>query len=65
MVKNSHAPLFPIELVEKDFRYAMQTVSQDKALMPVAAAIHQVYQDAIAQGYGSDNITGVMQLFAQ
>jgi hypothetical protein len=29
----------------------------------VAAAIAQVYEEAIAQGYGQDNITEVAKLF--
>lgn len=60
---DNHAPLFPIELVEKDFRYAVQTAQDLNAEMPLSAAAHDIYQNAIAQGYGSDNITGVVQLF--
>jgi 3-hydroxyisobutyrate dehydrogenase len=63
MVTGNHAPLFPIELVEKDFRYAIQTARSTDAAIPAATAIHHIYQDAIAHGYGNDNITGVMQLF--
>ncbi|NER84129.1 MAG: NAD(P)-dependent oxidoreductase, partial [Leptolyngbya sp. SIO1D8] len=63
MVANNHIPLFPIALVEKDFRYALQTAQAVKAATPTATAIHRIYQDAIAQGYGNDNITGVAQLF--
>ncbi|MEO0988280.1 MAG: NAD(P)-dependent oxidoreductase [Cyanobacteria bacterium J06639_14] len=64
MMANKHAPLFPIELVAKDFSYALQTATAFDALMPATTAICQVYQDAIAKGYGSDNITGVVQLFS-
>jgi 3-hydroxyisobutyrate dehydrogenase len=63
MVANNHAPLFPIELVEKDFRYVVQTAQATNTSIPAAAAIHRIYQDAIAQGRGSENITGVVQLF--
>lgn len=63
MVANKHAPMFPIELVEKDFRYALQTAQAVNASTPAAMAVHAVYQQAIAQGYGHDNITGVIQLF--
>ncbi|MGF1521379.1 MAG: NAD(P)-dependent oxidoreductase [Leptolyngbyaceae cyanobacterium] len=63
MVAGNHAPLFPIELVEKDFRYAIQAGAQGEGAMPAAAAICEIYQTAIAQGHGSDNITGVIQLF--
>lgn len=59
----NHAPLFPIQLVEKDFRYGMETAQTVQAQTPIAIATHSVYQEAIASGYGSDNITGVIQLF--
>ncbi len=63
MTINNHAPMFPINLVEKDFRYVIQTAQACDALTPVSTAIHNVYQDAVAKGYGSENITGVVQLF--
>jgi 3-hydroxyisobutyrate dehydrogenase len=63
MVANNHAPLFPIELVEKDFRYVMQTAQTENAAMPIATAIHHIYQEAIDKGFGNNNITGVVQLF--
>lgn len=63
IVANKHAPMFPIELVEKDFRYALETAQAVNASTPTAKAIHTIYQQAIAQGYGNDNITGVIQLF--
>jgi len=63
MVMNNHAPMFPIELVEKDFRYFIQTAQAFDASTPASTAIHDVYQDAVAKGYSSDNITGIVQLF--
>jgi 3-hydroxyisobutyrate dehydrogenase len=63
MVAQNHAPLFPIALVEKDFRYVTQTAQSVNAATPISTAIHQVYQAAIAQGYQGENITGVIQLF--
>ncbi len=63
MVMNNHAPMFPIELVEKDFRYVIQTAQAFDASIPASTAVHGIYQDAIAKGYGSDNITGIVQLF--
>ena len=60
---NNHAPLFPIELVAKDFYYAVQATAHGEAQMPVTTAIGGVYQEAIVRGYGSDNITGIVQLF--
>ncbi len=59
MVMHHHAPLFPIDLVEKDLRY----VTAIAAPTPMSDAAHALYERAIAQGYGPDNITGLVQLF--
>lgn len=63
MLAGDRPPMFPIKLVEKDFRYIAQTAQAVNASTPTSAAAHSVYLDAIANGYGSDNITGVAQLF--
>ena len=63
MLANNHAPMFPINLVEKDFRYIIQTAQAIGAVIPASTAAQVTYQNAIAQGYGNDNITGVVQLF--
>ncbi|KAM3098247.1 NAD(P)-dependent oxidoreductase [Phormidesmis sp. 146-12] len=63
MVSQNHVPLFPINLVEKDFRYVTQTAQSLEATIPTAAAVRDIYRTAIAQGHGSENITGVVQLF--
>jgi 3-hydroxyisobutyrate dehydrogenase len=63
MLTGNHAPLFPIELVDKDFRYAIAKAQSNGANLPISTALQAVYQQTIAQGYGSDNITGVIQLF--
>ena len=72
-----YAPLFPINLVEKDFRYAQQLLKSERTVepeqttesksqkMPITSAAHQLYQLALEKGYGSDNITGIAQLFSQ
>jgi 3-hydroxyisobutyrate dehydrogenase-like beta-hydroxyacid dehydrogenase len=65
MLTNNHAPLFPIDLVEKDFRYVIQTAQAVDASIPASSAIQNIYQQAIANGYGGDNITGVAQLFTE
>lgn len=63
-----YVPLFPIHLVEKDFRYACQlsaqTPKQMYEQMPITAYIQRLYQSAIEQGYALDNITGIAQLFS-
>jgi 3-hydroxyisobutyrate dehydrogenase len=63
IVANNHAPMFPISLVEKDFRYVDQMAQAANASMPTSVAAHQVYEEAIAQGYSQENLTGIIQLF--
>lgn len=62
MTARKFAPLFPIELVAKDLNYAIATAEQNTA-MPIVKATQQIYRQAIAQGYGADNITGIAQLY--
>lgn len=63
MLTGNHAPLFPIALVEKDFRYVIATAQAYGTNMPIASSLQQIYQKAIAHGFGTANITGVIQLF--
>ncbi|MGL5878466.1 MAG: NAD-binding protein, partial [Xenococcaceae cyanobacterium] len=63
MLTNNHAPMFPIDLVEKDFRYIIQTAQAVDAPTPASTAIQDIYRSAIASGYGNDNISGVIQNF--
>jgi 3-hydroxyisobutyrate dehydrogenase-like beta-hydroxyacid dehydrogenase len=62
MVANHHAAMFPIGLVEKDFRYVIQTAKAADAAIPVSTSTHHIYQGAIAEGYENQNITGIAQL---
>jgi 3-hydroxyisobutyrate dehydrogenase len=63
MAAGNYAPLFPIELVAKDFGYALATARALGATTPTLAAVQAVYADAEARGYGNLNIVGVKQLF--
>ncbi|MEO1621417.1 MAG: NAD(P)-dependent oxidoreductase, partial [Cyanobacteria bacterium J06632_3] len=63
IVADSHAPLFPIQLVEKDFRYAMKAGKKVQADMPVVDVARQRFEKAIAQGYGDENISAVARLY--
>ena len=55
------APLFPIELVEKDLNYALEISNADN--LPLINTTQRIYAKAIERGYGEDNITGVAQLY--
>ena len=63
MAAHQYAPLFPIELVEKDFGYALATARALGVATPTLAAVHAIYADANTRGYGNDNIVGVKQVF--
>ncbi|MEM1433922.1 MAG: NAD(P)-dependent oxidoreductase [Pseudomonadota bacterium] len=60
IVNGQHAPLFPVELVAKDMRYALG-VSADA--MPVGAACAEVFERAIQRGLGAANLTVVAELY--
>ncbi|NEQ45983.1 MAG: NAD(P)-dependent oxidoreductase [Leptolyngbya sp. SIOISBB] len=65
MVTNQQAPLFPTQLVEKDLRYALAAAQSVGTELPTTIATQQVFQQAIAQGYGAQNLTAVAQLYEQ
>lgn len=64
MVSSQFAPLFPIELVSKDMSYALKTAQANNVILPLVEATQKVYAEAIKQGYGDDNITGLIQLYS-
>lgn len=64
MVAQNYIPLFPIDLVEKDFRYAQEFAQSVKTNVPTIAAVRQVYQTAQQSGHGKDNIAGIAQLYS-
>ncbi len=64
MLAGNYAPLFPIDLVEKDFGYVAEAAAAAGAEMPTAEAVRRVYARAKTEGLGGDNIAGVAKLFA-
>jgi len=58
-----YAPMFPINLVEKDFGYVVAAAEAVGASVPTAAAVRSVYQKAREEGLGEQNINGVAQMF--
>ena len=57
----SFAPLFPIDLVEKDLGYALDLAQTGRA--PTVASTRAVFTAAQEAGYGNENITAVARLF--
>jgi 3-hydroxyisobutyrate dehydrogenase len=62
MLTGNFAPQFPVELIEKDFGYAVAAAGSPDAA-PTIAAARRVFQRAIDSGFGADNMTGVVRLF--
>ena len=56
-------PLFPIDLVAKDLRYAEATAAQADRDVPIASAARAVYERARREGHGGLNVTGVARLY--
>ena len=61
--QRSFQPMFPVELVEKDFRYLLETARDLSAGTPVGETVHDLFRRAAEKGYAGDNISGVAQLF--
>jgi 3-hydroxyisobutyrate dehydrogenase len=64
MLAGNFSPQFPVELIEKDFGYAVDAAGSPEDV-PTIAAARGVFQKAIANGFGSDNMTSVVQLFTK
>ncbi|MCB0834903.1 MAG: NAD(P)-dependent oxidoreductase [Bacteroidetes bacterium] len=63
MLKRAFAPMFTIDLTEKDFRYIVETADANNAPVPVSQSALGVFRKAIEEGYAEDNVTGVAQLY--
>lgn len=57
------APLFPIDLVEKDFGYVLAAAEAAGVECPTAAAVRDVYTRAQRDGWGDENIAAVAKVF--
>jgi 3-hydroxyisobutyrate dehydrogenase len=64
MLAKNFSPMFPVELVEKDFGYALDAASDAQSLMPLTQSTQAVLRNALAQGLGERNLTAVAQLYA-
>jgi 3-hydroxyisobutyrate dehydrogenase len=62
MLAASFAPLFPAELAAKDFDYVLAAGDPDR--LPLAVAARTVLDQAICHGFGTENLTGVVRLYA-
>ncbi|RFU49140.1 NAD(P)-dependent oxidoreductase [Paraburkholderia sp. DHOC27] len=62
MLSENFAPQFPVELIEKDFGYTVQTASSESSA-PTIAAARSVFRTAMERGYSQENMTAVVKLF--
>jgi 3-hydroxyisobutyrate dehydrogenase len=62
MLRDDFQPQFPVALIEKDFRYALQAVGGAEHA-PTLAAARGVFEAGIARGLGDENMTAVAKLF--
>jgi 3-hydroxyisobutyrate dehydrogenase len=63
MLKGNFSPLFPIELVAKDFAYVEKAAESVGVQMPLSKSAKGVFDKAVEASFGQDNITGVVQLY--
>ncbi len=62
MLRDAFAPLFPVELAEKDLGYAAVAVGEaDKG--PLTRAAREVFRNAKAAGFGPEHVTAVAKLY--
>lgn len=63
-INNKHYnPLFPINLVEKDFKYLSELIEEKSQNHSIIKLNHQIYTKAKKNGYGNDHISGIAQLY--
>jgi 3-hydroxyisobutyrate dehydrogenase len=63
MLAGNFAPMFPIELVEKDLDYVLQASRQVNSFMPLVQAVHHVLIEAAKNGLSESNITSLASLY--
>jgi 3-hydroxyisobutyrate dehydrogenase len=63
MLSTSDAPLFPIDLVEKDLAYTLGQADEVSLAVPIASAVHARFAKAKAEGLAAANITAVAHLY--
>ncbi|MBF9003205.1 MULTISPECIES: NAD(P)-dependent oxidoreductase [Vibrio] len=60
MLKQIFAPMFPVELIEKDFSYMLEATGHTS---PVIEAARDVFRKGIDTGIGDENMTAVIKLY--
>lgn len=63
MLLGAYAPMFPAGLAEKDSGYVLAAAANAGASMPLAETTRAVLSAALARGFGTDHLTGVVRLY--
>ena len=63
MLADKFAPMFPIDLVAKDFRYATSAAELAGAKVPITSRAGAVFREAAEHGLGDENITAVAKSY--
>jgi 3-hydroxyisobutyrate dehydrogenase len=63
MLKKLDSPLFPIDLVEKDFAYTLAHAGTASTELPLTRAAHGLFAKAKAEGLEGSNITALARLY--
>jgi 3-hydroxyisobutyrate dehydrogenase len=63
MVSRNFAPMFPVELVDKDFGYAMAAARSLGVSAPVTTGVRAIYATALEKGFAAEHITSVFRLY--
>ncbi len=64
MAAKNTAPLFTIDLIEKDLSYILDTAEASGSSLPGAACARAAFQRAQAKGLGQANVSGLAAVFA-
>jgi 3-hydroxyisobutyrate dehydrogenase len=63
MLAGNFAPMFPIDLVAKDFSYVERVAAAVSAEVPVSKATATAFVGAVASGLAAENITAIAKLY--
>jgi len=63
MASHTHDPLFPVDLLDKDLRYALHVAAEAETGAPMVSAARAQFERAAAAGLGEKNMTAVALLY--
>jgi 3-hydroxyisobutyrate dehydrogenase len=64
MLARRFDPMFPVELISKDFRYALAAAKEVDSSLPVARRAGEVFETGSGSGLADENLTAIAKLYA-